>query len=75
LLDEGNHPHEANYLKLECSKAKTHLNWHPKWHLDEALGKIVAWHKQYQQGVNMKAVTLAQISAYQMNKGDFTCKL
>jgi len=75
LLDEGNHPHEANYLKLECSKAKTRLNWHPKWHLDEALAKIVAWQKQYQQDVDMKAVTLAQISAYQMNKGDFTCKL
>ena len=75
VLDSGDHPHEAHYLKLDCSKAKTRLDWHPKWHLEEALDRIVDWQKQYQQGGDMKAVTLAQISDYQMNKGDFTCKL
>ena len=74
-IDTGEHPHEAHYLKLDCSKAKTRLDWHPKWHLVEALGKIVDWQKQYQHGANMKAVTLAQISDYQTNKGDSTCKL
>ena len=74
-VDEGDHPHEAHYLKLDCSKAKSRLDWHPKWHLDEALGRIVDWQKQYQQGADMKLLTLAQISDYQMNKGDTTCKL
>jgi len=41
VLDSGDHPHEAHYLKLDCSKAKTRLDWHPKWHLEEALGRIV----------------------------------
>ncbi len=69
VLDSGNHPHEAHYLKLDCSKAKARLNWVPKWHLDEALAKIVSWQKHYQQGSDMKAVTLQQIADYQMNKG------
>jgi len=74
-LDNSNHLHEAHYLKLDCSKAKASLNWVPKWRLEMALDKIIDWQKQYQQGADMKAVTLAQISDYQMNKGDFTCKL
>ena len=74
-VDNGKHPHEAHYLKLDCSKAKARLNWVPKWRLEVALDQIIAWQKQYQQGADMKAVTLAQISDYQMNKGDFTCKL
>lgn len=63
-LDGGDHPHEAHYLKLDCSKAKARLDWHPRWHLDETLDKIINWHKYYQQGANMKAVTLAQIDMY-----------
>ncbi len=65
LLDGGNHPHEAHYLKLDCSKAKARLHWHPRWHLAEALENIINWQKQYRQGVDMKAVTLAQIEHYQ----------
>jgi CDP-glucose 4,6-dehydratase len=64
VLDGGEHPHEAHYLKLDCSKAKTRLDWHPRWHLDEVLGKIVDWQKNYQQGADMKAVTLEQIDMY-----------
>ncbi len=63
-LDGGNHPHEAHYLKLDCSKAKGRLDWHPRWHLDEALAKIADWQKNYQQGANMQAVTLEQIDIY-----------
>ena len=63
-LDQGDHPHEAHYLKLDCSKAKARLNWQPRWNLDEALSKIVDWQKKYQQGANMKAVTLKQINLY-----------
>ena len=64
LVDEGDHPHEAHYLKLDCSKAKTRLDWHPRWHLDEALEHIISWQKQYQQGADMKAVSLDQIKDY-----------
>lgn len=64
VLDSGDHPHEAHYLKLDCSKAKARLDWHPRWNLDATLGKIVDWQKKYQHGADMKAVTLEQIDIY-----------
>ncbi len=44
-VDNGNHPHEARYLKLDCSKAKACLNWVPKWRLEMALDKIISRQK------------------------------
>ncbi len=64
LLDGGEHPHEAHYLKLDCSKAKGQLNWHPRWHLDEALVKIVDWHQAWRDEKDLREMTLRQISAY-----------
>ena len=64
VLDGGDHPHEAHYLKLDCSKAKGRLDWHPRWHLDEALERIVRWNKQWLAGDSIREVTLQQISDY-----------
>ena len=64
VLDVRDHPHEAHYLKLDCSKAKSRLDWHPRWHLDEALGAIVDWQRAYQDGKAIKAFTLEQIQCY-----------
>jgi len=64
VLDGGDHPHEAHYLKLDCSKAKSRLDWHPRWHLDQALEKIVEWQRAYVKGGDVKALTLAQIDSY-----------
>ena len=63
-LDGGDHPHEAHYLKLDCSKAKARLDWHPKWHLEDALTAIIVWHQAHRDGKDMRAVTLNQISLY-----------
>lgn len=63
-LDGGNHPHEAHYLKLDCSKAKARLAWRPRWHLDEALGAIIEWQRAYRDGKDMHELTLDQIGAY-----------
>jgi CDP-glucose 4,6-dehydratase len=63
-LDKAEHPHEAHYLKLDCSKAKARLKWAPRWRLGQALDKIAEWHKKYQHGDNMKAITLQQIELY-----------
>jgi CDP-glucose 4,6-dehydratase len=57
-------PHEANLLKLDCSKAGSQLNWTPKWSLEIAVQKIVEWQKAYQQKQNMREVSLAQINQY-----------
>lgn len=40
-------PHEANFLKLDCSKLKTTFGWQPRWNLDEAMEKIVEWSKAW----------------------------
>jgi CDP-glucose 4,6-dehydratase len=63
--DTSEHPHEASYLKLDISKARSRLNWHPALRLDDALKLIIDWSKQCQAGVDMKKLTLAQIHAYQ----------
>jgi len=40
---EKNAPHEANFLKLDCSKMKSVFNWRPRWHIEEAIRETVAW--------------------------------
>ena len=63
-IDNGEHPHEANYLKLDCSKAHTRLKWHPRWGLKEALEKVVYWHKEAANASNAKAICQQQINEY-----------
>jgi len=60
--------HEANLLKLDCSKARTQLGWIPKWNLDTATQKIVEWQKAFQAKENMQKVSLAQINDYMSAK-------
>ncbi len=64
-IDEDTHPHEAHYLKLDCSKAYAELSWSPRWSLTTALEKIVVWHQAEQTGRNMQQISLAQIDEYQ----------
>lgn len=63
-LDAGEHPHEAHYLKLDCSKASMRLDWHPRWRLETAISQIVQWHKAQRAGQDMRAVTLMQMENY-----------
>jgi CDP-glucose 4,6-dehydratase len=64
-LDSGEKPHEANFLKLDTSKARLMLSWRPQLNLDESLSLIVEWMKKYHKGDNMHEITLAQIKRYQ----------
>ncbi len=41
-------PHEANFLKLNCSKLRNTFGWHPIWNVKEAMKKIVEWELAYQ---------------------------
>jgi CDP-glucose 4,6-dehydratase len=61
-------PHEANLLKLDCSKARTQLRWIPKWRLETAIQKIIEWQKAFQAQENMQEVSLAQINHYMSTK-------
>lgn len=58
-------PHEATYLKLDCSKARADLAWYPRWNIGQTIEKIVEWHKACDQGADMQQITLDQIGAYQ----------
>ncbi len=64
VVDSGEHPHEANYLKLDCSKAKSCLEWQPRWHLEETLNAIIDWHRAHQAGKDMLEKTRQQIAMY-----------
>jgi CDP-glucose 4,6-dehydratase len=66
-LDKNNNPHEAGYLKLDCSKAAAKLNWKPKWDLDFTLGKIINWHQSFLNGSNIHDECLNEIVEYQRN--------
>lgn len=61
----GEHPHEASYLKLDISKARSRLNWYPVLRLPEALNLVVDWTKQRIEGKDVKKTTLEQIQQYQ----------
>jgi CDP-glucose 4,6-dehydratase len=63
--DEGPHPHEARYLKLDSSKARARLGWRPGLGLEETLASIVEWYSRLRAGGDMHAVTLGQIQAFQ----------
>jgi CDP-glucose 4,6-dehydratase len=62
--ESGQHPHEAGLLKLDISKARSRLGWHPMLGLDEALGWIVAWHRRLNAGEDARAITVGQIRTY-----------
>ncbi|WP_066017632.1 CDP-glucose 4,6-dehydratase [Endozoicomonas atrinae] len=64
--DSNEHPHEANYLKLDCSKAYSRLDWRPRWSLKQTLEKITEWHKAHENGADMHEMTLQQIHQYQL---------
>lgn len=68
LLDGGEHPHEANYLKLDCSKAKMKLQWQPRWDLNTTLSRIIKWHKAWLNKDDMNAYCIQEINEYMSTK-------
>lgn len=63
-LDDAPQPHEANFLTLDSSKARHHLNWHARYDLYAALDTTIAWHSAWRQGGDMRAFTVQQIEDY-----------
>jgi CDP-glucose 4,6-dehydratase len=64
----GKHPHEANFLKLDISKARQRLHWEPRWSLERALTHIIEWHRAWLLGRDMRDVCLNQIEQYGVTK-------
>ncbi len=57
-------PHEANFLKLDCSKIKSTFGWKPRWNLETAVEKTVAWTKAWRDGRNVRNVMNEQIKEF-----------
>ena len=57
-------PHEAHFLKLDCSKLKSIYGWKPHWNLDTAIKKVVEWSKAWISGENVRKVMDNQIKEF-----------
>lgn len=53
--EESDAPHEANLLKLDCSKLKRTFGWKPRWHIEEAVEKTVEWSRVWLSGGDIPA--------------------
>ncbi len=56
------HPREAHFLKLDASKAKTCLGWHPRLPLPQALEWIVEWYRAFQAGADLRHLPECRLS-------------
>ena len=57
-------PHEANFLKLDCSKLKTTFSWKPRWNVTEAVHKTIDWTKVYLEKGDLPAIMDQQIEEF-----------
>ncbi len=57
-------PHEANFLKLDCSKLKGRFHWSPVWNIETAMDKIIEWTKVYMEKGDLYQTMLNQIRTY-----------
>lgn len=61
-FDDG--PHEANFLKLDCSKLKTTFGWKPHWNLDKAIEMVVEWSKCWINNEDVRVCMDKQINEF-----------
>jgi CDP-glucose 4,6-dehydratase len=64
-VDAGNHPHEAHYLKLDCSKARMRLDWQPRWNLEKTLLTIIEWVTVFNSAGDIRSCCLEQLESYE----------
>ena len=57
-------PHEASFLKLDCTKLKNTFGWNPIWNIDDALTKVIEWEKSYLAGEDVYDCMIKQIHEY-----------
>ena len=61
---EVNAPHEAGFLKLDCSKLKSTFGWRPRWNIQEAVEQTVIWTKTWMARKSIPEVMDEQINAF-----------
>lgn len=57
-------PHEAAFLKLDCSFIKNKIGWKPHWNIEKAVEKTVEWTKVFQANGNIRACMENQINEF-----------
>ena len=57
-------PHEANYLRLDISRIKERLSWHPLWDVQRTMEELVRWYMTYSMSGDVADVTREQIKTY-----------
>ena len=61
-------PHEAAFLKLDCSKIKSQIGWKPKWDIKKAVQKTVDWAKVYQSKGDIRVCMEQQIEKFMIER-------
>ena len=61
---EANAPHEANFLKLDCSKLKAAFGWTPRWHMDTCMEMVCRFSKAWLAGGDVPAEMDREIEAF-----------
>lgn len=72
-FDSSFSPHEAVYLKLDISKAKSKLDWQPVWKLNKALEKIISWHQSWLNKEDMQVLCFKEIKEYTKDMKNENC--
>lgn len=62
--DAGDHPHEAGWLSLDSSKARTELGWDPRWDLERGLEATAEWYAAHREGGDVEELRRRQIAGY-----------
>lgn len=57
-------PHEANFLKLDCSRLRSVFGWKPVWGVRKAIEKTVEWTRAWQAGEDINLVMERQIRCF-----------
>ena len=63
-LDSNSNPHEADFLKLDISKAESKLGWRPTWSLGQTLDKIIDWHQSWLNKEDTSVICIKEIAQF-----------
>lgn len=64
-VDDRNHPHEANYLKLDCSRARQQLGWTSRLSIEQCVQWVAEWIRSFLNEENIRDITINQISSFE----------
>jgi len=64
VIEHDGGPHEANFLKLDCSKLKNTFHWRQRWHIEEVIRRIIEWTIVYINGGDVRECMDKQIKEF-----------